>query len=390
MKKFFLVLICLLFIGCEKKVDFESLSIEEKVNYKLENMTLDEKIAQMLVVYYVGSNYDDTLKSVITEVKPGGFILMENNITTYENTLNLVKSMQKDSEIPMLITIDNEGGNVQRFTNISDLEVSDVPSMYNVGLKNDKTLAYNIGKLMALELRTIGVNVDFAPVLDVFSNPNNKVIGNRAFSSDANIVSTLGLSVGKGLEDNKVMACYKHFPGHGNTDVDSHYNMPVINKSLEELYDEELIPFKNAIDNGASMIMIGHINMPKISNDDKPASLSYEIVTNLLKKELNYKGLVITDALNMGALKNTYTDKEIYVHAINAGVDLLLMPNGSRNAIKYIKEAIDSNDVKLSQIDESVKKILTYKYKYLSDNYLDKSYLNSTEHQKILEVFKED
>lgn len=390
MKKFFLVLICLLFIGCEKKVDFESLSIEEKVNYKLENMTLDEKIAQMLVVYYVGSNYDDTLKSVITEVKPGGFILMENNITTYENTLNLVKSMQKDSEIPMLITIDNEGGNVQRFTNISDLEVSDVPSMYNVGLKNDKNLAYNIGKLMALELRTIGVNVDFAPVLDVFSNPNNKVIGNRAFSSDANIVSTLGLSVGKGLEDNKVMACYKHFPGHGNTDVDSHYDMPVINKSLEELYDEELIPFKNAIDNGASMIMIGHINMPKISNDDKPASLSYEIVTNLLKKELNYKGLVITDALNMGALKNTYTDKEIYVHAINAGVDLLLMPNGSRNAIKYIKEAIDSNDIKLSQIDESVKKILTYKYKYLSDNYLDKSYLNSTEHQKILEVFKED
>lgn len=390
MKKFFLVLICLLFIGCEKKVDFESLSIEEKVNYKLENMTLDEKIAQMLVVYYVGSNYDDTLKSVITEVKPGGFILMENNITTYENTLNLVKSMQKDSEIPMLITIDNEGGNVQRFTNISDLEVSDVPSMYNVGLKNDKTLAYNIGKLMALELRTIGVNVDFAPVLDVFSNPNNKVIGNRAFSSDANIVSTLGLSVGKGLEDNKVMACYKHFPGHGNTDVDSHYDMPVINKSLEELYDEELIPFKNAIDNGASMIMIGHINMPKISNDDKPASLSYEIVTNSLKNELNYKGLVITDALNMGALKNTYTDKEIYVHAINAGVDLLLMPNGSRNAIKYIKEAIDSNDVKLSQIDESVKKILTYKYKYLSDNYLDKSYLNSTEHQKILEVFKED
>ena len=390
MKKFFLVLICLLFIGCEKKVDFESLSIEEKVNYKLENMTLDEKIAQMLVVYYVGSNYDDTLKSVITEVKPGGFILMENNITTYENTLNLVKSMQKDSEIPMLITIDNEGGNVQRFTNISDLEVSDVPSMYNVGLKNDKTLAYNIGKLMALELRTIGVNVDFAPVLDVFSNPNNKVIGNRSFSSDANIVSTLGLSVGKGLEDNKVMACYKHFPGHGNTDVDSHYDMPVINKSLEELYDEELIPFKNAIDNGASMIMIGHINMPKISNDDKPASLSYEIVTNLLKNELNYKGLVITDALNMGALKNTYTDKEIYVHAINAGVDLLLMPNGSRNAIKYIKEAIDSNDVKVSQIDESVKKILTYKYKYLSDNYLDKSYLNSTEHQKILEVFKED
>ena len=390
MKKFFLVLICLLFIGCEKKVDFESLSIEEKVNYKLENMTLDEKIAQMLVVYYVGSNYDDTLKSVITEVKPGGFILMENNITTYENTLNLVKSMQKDSEIPMLITIDNEGGNVQRFTNISDLEVSDVPSMYNVGLKNDKTLAYNIGKLMALELRTIGVNVDFAPVLDVFSNPNNKVIGNRAFSSDANIVSTLGLSVGKGLEDNKVMACYKHFPGHGNTDVDSHYDMPVINKSLEELYDEELIPFKNAIDNGASMIMIGHINMPKISNDDKPASLSYEIVTNSLKNELNYKGLVITDALNMGALKNTYTDKEIYVHAINAGVDLLLMPNGSRNAIKYIKEAIDSNDVKVSQIDESVKKILTYKYKYLSDNYLDKSYLNSTEHQKILEVFKED
>ena len=390
MKKFFLVLICLLFIGCEKKVDFESLSIEEKVNYKLENMTLDEKIAQMLVVYYVGSNYDDTLKSVITEVKPGGFILMENNITTYENTLNLVKSMQKDSEIPMLITIDNEGGNVQRFTNISDLEVSDVPAMYNVGLKNDKNLAYNIGKLMALELRTIGVNVDFAPVLDVFSNPNNKVIGNRAFSSDANIVSTLGLSVGKGLEDNKVMACYKHFPGHGNTDVDSHYDMPVINKSLEELYDEELIPFKNAIDNGASMIMIGHINMPKISNDDKPASLSYEIVTNLLKNELNYKGLVITDALNMGALKNTYTDKEIYVHAINAGVDLLLMPNGSRNAIKYIKEAIDSNDVKVSQIDESVKKILTYKYKYLSDNYLDKSYLNSTEHQKILEVFKED
>ena len=391
MKKKFIILfifIITILTGCSnnKKVsnkDFEKLSIEEKVNYKMDNLSIDEKIAQMLIVYYIGDEYDENLSNIIKEVKPGGFILMSDNITTYDRTLNFVKGMQNDSDIPMIISTDEEGGSVQRIKEIRDISVTDIPYMYYLGQTKDKNLAYKVGEIIANELRTIGVNLTYAPVMDIYSNPNNIVIGKRSFGSDPNTVYDMATSLKNGIEDNLVNTCIKHFPGHGDTETDSHFEIPIINKTLDELENSDLLPFIKSI-NDTNMIMVGHIALPKITNSSIPASLSKEIVTDLLKNKYNYKGLVITDALNMRSLTNNYSDKEIYTMAINAGVDLLLMPNGSKNAIKYIKEAIDDEEIDINTINESVRKILTYKYSNIKENYLDKSYLNKSEYSNVL------
>ena len=390
MKKKFIILfifIITILTGCSnnKKVsnkDFEKLSIEEKVNYKMDNLSIDEKIAQMLIVYYIGDEYDENLSNIIKEVKPGGFILMSDNITTYDRTLNFVKGMQNDSDIPMIISTDEEGGSVQRIKGIRDISVTDIPYMYYLGQTKDKNLAYKVGEIIANELRTIGVNLTYAPVMDIYSNPNNNVIGKRSFGSDPNTVYDMATSLKNGIEDNLVNTCIKHFPGHGDTETDSHFEIPIINKTLDELENSDLLPFIKSI-NDTNMIMVGHIALPKITNSSIPASLSKEIVTDLLKNKYNYKGLVITDALNMRSLTDNYSDKEIYTMAINAGVDLLLMPNGSKNAIKYIKEAIDDEEIDINTINESVRKILTYKYSNIKENYLDKSYLNKSEYSNV-------
>lgn len=378
----FFLFILVLLVGCgstktnvtkEKKI-----SIEDKVKQKMEKMTLEQKIAQMLVVYYTNDTVDDSLKETLKKYNLGGFILMKDNITTFDKTKKFVDDLQKNSDIPMIISIDQEGGKVQRLELLEDIKPTYIPSMYELGETNDKELAYQVGKVTAEELRTIGVNVVYAPVLDIYSNKDNEVIGTRSFGTTPEQVSDMAISYAKGLEENGVIATYKHFPGHGDTSTDSHYDLPVINKSYDELKNFELIPFKKAIENDAKIIMIGHLNITSIDNE--PSSLSKKIITDVLYKDLGYKGLVITDALNMGAITNNYTDEEIYTKTINAGTDLLLMPNGSKKTIEYIKKNISEE-----RINKSVEKILKFKYTYLT-NYktLDKSYLNSKEHQDII------
>jgi len=388
MKKFAIVLFIFslisIFSGCflmlTKEKDFEKMTVEEKVKYRMKNMTLDEKIAQMLVVYYTNDTVDSNLESILQEVKPGGFILMKENITTYNQTKQFVDDLTKNSEIPMIISIDQEGGMVQKLAGIQDVEVTNIPDMYDLGSMKDPDLAYETGKVMAEELRTIGVNVVYAPVLDIYSNPLNTVIGKRSFGSDPQTVSDMAQQVAKGLEENGVIPTFKHFPGHGDTEVDSHVSLPVVGKTYDELSSLELIPFKNAISKDAKIIMVGHIALPEITGDNTPASLSKEIVTNILKEKLGYRGLVITDALNMGAVTKNYSKEEIYTKAIDAGVDLILMPSGSKQAIEFIRKNISEE-----RIDESVEKILTFKYTYLDqDNRLDKSYLGSEEHKDVI------
>lgn len=374
-------IVFILFItGCNnKKLD------QEKII--LDSLSLEEKIAQMLIIYHPSNEYNEKIKSIIKELKPGGFILMNNNISTYDKTLNLVTSMQNDSEIPMIIAIDQEGGSVQRLKSISDVEVTDIPYMYYLGQTNNKDLAYSVGKIMAEQLRTIGVNLTFAPVMDIYTNINNTVIGKRSFGSDAETVYNMATALKKGIEDNGINTCIKHFPGHGATKTDSHISLPIVNKTIKELETSDLIPFTKSIKN-TNMIMIGHIALPNIIGDNTPSSISKEIITSLLKEKYNYQGLVVTDALNMKALTNNYTYKQIYIMAINAGVDLLLMPNDPQKAIDYIKEAIINKEIDENIINESVYKILKYKNNNIKNNYLDKSYLNKKEYENILRQIK--
>lgn len=376
-----LLLSSTIFIISDKKQNVSSdMSIEEQVEYTMENMTLEQKIAQMLVVYYLNDVVDENLINSLQNNTFGGFILTKPNITTYEKTKKFVEDLQANSSIPLIISIDQEGGSVQRLNYLEDINPTNIPYMYDLGKTNDEELAYQVGKLMAEELKTIGVNVVYAPVMDIYSNPENTVIGKRSFGESENVVSTMAISLAKGLEDNGIIATYKHFPGHGDTSVDSHYDLPIINKTYDELKNMELKTFTKAIDNQAKIIMVGHIALPDITGDDVPASLSKTIITDILKEDMGYQGLIITDALNMGALTNNYSYEEIYVQAINAGVDLLLMPDSSKNAIQYIK-----NNISEERINESVKKILTFKYTYLSEqNTLDKSYLGNDEHKEII------
>lgn len=367
--------------------DKETLSpLEKKVNEKLESMSLEEKIGQMLIISYRSGEMDDTLKSALVNNKPGGFILFAENFTTYDKTLNLIKSIKETADIPMFMSVDQEGGTVQRLKSLSDVQATKIPAMFDVGKTGDSDIAYQIGGVIGEELKVFGINVDFAPVLDVVESRNQSFIGSRSFGTTPDLVSEMGIQLGKGLEDKGVIPVYKHFPGHGSTTTDSHYDLPVINKTKDELMEKELIPFKNAIGEGADIIMIGHLAIPKITNDKTPASLSKILITDLLKTELNYQGLVVTDALNMGALTKNYKESEIYEMAINAGVDLLLMPKSSSSAMSSIKASIANGKISEDQINNSVRKILTLKYSKLTeDNYLDKSYLASSEHQKIIE-----
>ena len=384
MKKIIVFVLILLLAGCSnikesvKEVKKETIK-KDKIDIMLENMSIEEKIAQMLIIEYDSDYVDDNLKSFLNSTPPGGFILMKENITTFDKTRQFVSDLKENSRIPLIISIDEEGGSVQRLKYLMDARVSDIPFMYNVGLTNNYDFAYNIGKIIAEEIRTIGVNVNFAPVIDIYSNLNNTVIGKRSFGSDAEIVSNMAVRFTKGLEDNGVIGVYKHFPGHGDTDIDSHEALPIINKSLDDLKSFELVPFKSAVKAGAKMIMVGHIAIPEVTHDNTPASLSKEVI-DILKNDLNYNGLIVTDALNMGAISDNYSNEEAYIKAIEAGNDLLLIPSDGINTINIIKDKVS-----LDRINESARKILKFKYDYLDkDNFLDKSYLGSEEHAKII------
>lgn len=354
--------------------------LDEKVLQALSSMTLEEKIGQMLILYETHSEVNEEVKTLFNEIKPGGIILNKENITTYTNTKRYIEEIKTLSKFPLIVSIDQEGGRVQRLQLLKDITPTNLPSMFEIGKTQDVSLSYEVGKILAEQVKTLGINVVYAPVCDIVTNKENTGIGTRSFGNSPTLVSSMCTNFAKGIEEEKVIATYKHFPGHGDTTTDSHTSLPIIKKNLEELENFELIPFKEAINENAKIIMVGHIAFPNITNDLTPASLSKTIITDILKKKLNYNGLVITDALNMKALTDNYTDDEIYTMAINAGVDLLLMPNNPHKAIQIIKETINEE-----RINESVAKILRFKFTYLENiEILDSSHLNQNSYQDIL------
>ena len=358
--------------------------LDEKVNEIISNLTLEEKIAQMLIISTNETKMSEKLKSELESV--GGIILFSKNITTYDQTLNFINDIKSTAKIPMFISVDEEGGKVQRLTSLKDIKLKSIPSMFYVGKKNNEELSYNVGKLLAERLRALGFNMDFAPVVDVIDSEDNKVIGTRSFSTDESVVSNMAFNLYTGLMDNNVIGVYKHFPGHGYANGDSHLGLPVIDKTKEKLLNVDLVPYKEAIEKGLEVIMVAHLSLPKITNDNTPSSLSKEIVTDLLRNELHFNGVVITDGLNMKALTNNYSEKEIYERAINAGVDILLIPVSSKSAIEKIKSSISEGIIDENRINESVKRILKLKYKYLnSEELLPKEILTNSETLNVID-----
>ncbi|MDO5481225.1 MAG: glycoside hydrolase family 3 protein [Candidatus Saccharibacteria bacterium] len=348
--------------------------LAEKV---LKNLTLDQKIGQMLIIRNRYTKMTPEFAAEISDLKPGGYIIFNENITTLAETKKLISDSREKIEaanlitledgttlkIPAFISTDQEGGSVQRLQSVSDYPPEYIPPMSEI---DSTDTAYKTGQLLAEECKNIGLNLDFAPVADIFSNPQNTVIGNRAFGTDKNTVADMSTALARGLRDSDIIPVFKHFPGHGDTITDSHQSLPIVTKSLDELEGNELYPFKKAIESGAEMIMVAHIALPNITGDYTPASLSPKIITDLLKTQLNYSGLVITDGLDMGALTNNYSGTKIAIKAVIAGADLLLTPVSPLEAKSAILSAVKDGTISESRIDKSVQKILELKLRRLN------------------------
>ena len=249
----------------------------------LYNMSLKEKIGQMIMI-----DYRDTLEmnveldDVLKKYSPGGFILFKSNIQNYNQTKKLLSDIKQSSDIPVMVSADQEGGRVQRLDERVGFDT--IPPMGEIGITMNEEEVFNLGKKMGEELKNIGVDMDMAPVLDVFSNPENRVIADRAFGTNSDIVKRLAMALSKGLQEEKIIPVGKHFPGHGDTIKDSHVDLPIITKDLEELKRLELVPFVEAIDKKIPGLMIGHLAVPKITGDNNPASLSKVMINDLLRK----------------------------------------------------------------------------------------------------------
>ena len=372
--------ICLLTIilslnGCNNKDTIESINLNKQnetidiIKEEIESMTLDEKIGQIITVGIDGYTINDKTKELIVDKKVGGIILFKDNINDSNQLLQLInniKNINSKNKIPLFISIDEEGGRVSRLPK----EIKKLPSNEVIGNINDKELAYDIGKTIGYSLKSFGFNMDFTPVLDINSNSKNTVIGDRSFSSNKNIVANLGVSEINGFKSRNIISVAKHFPGHGDTDIDSHYKLPIINKTLDELKEVEFVPFKNAIEENVPSIMVSHILLPEI-DDINPASMSKTIITDILRKNLKFDGLIVTDDMTMGAITNNFDISEACIKSINAGADLLLICHGYEtevDVINNIKDAVDKGIISIDRINESVYRILSLKYSYKINN----------------------
>lgn len=355
-------------LGCESTLNdiektYKNKSIEDFVN----KMTLDEKIGQMIVAGFNGTDVNEELINLVNTNKVGGVILFKRNIETSEQLKKLNNNIDGlNKEIPLFISVDEEGGRVNRLP--SDME--NFPSAREVGLKIDKDYAYNNGKSIGESLKVTGFNMNYAPVLDIFSNPKNTVIGDRAFGSDVETVSTMGIATMKGIEEEGIISVIKHFPGHGDTSVDSHYGLPIVYKTLEELENFELIPFKKAIKEGCKAIMVSHILLDKIDKQN-PSSMSETVVTDILREQLGFDGVVITDDMEMGAITENFTVEDACVQSIIAGCDIVLIGSGNEsiyNTIQAIKDSILNGKITEERINESVVRIIKLKNEYFKMN----------------------
>ncbi|GGF68837.1 glycoside hydrolase family 3 [Paenibacillus albidus] len=332
-------------------------------------MTLEDKIGQMLLVGIDGTQPDPETQRMIAEDKVGGIILYADNIKGLDGMVSLVNALKqsnKSNPVPLFMSVDQEGGKVSRMP----AEYASIPANGKVGRTNDPQSARMMGSLLARQVLAAGFNMNFAPVLDINSNPDNPVIGDRSFGSNAPLVTKLGIAEMKGIESEGVVPVVKHFPGHGDTSVDSHLELPVVNKTAAELSKLEWLPFQAAIKENAAAVMVAHILFPQLDKD-KPASLSPIIIGEQLRGVMGYQGVVITDDLTMGAILKNYDLAEAAVDTVQAGSDILLIAHEYSNERK-VREAlllsVRNGTIAESRIDESVNRILSLKARYaLSD-----------------------
>ncbi|MFT3846417.1 MAG: glycoside hydrolase family 3 N-terminal domain-containing protein [Lacibacter sp.] len=326
----------------------------------MQTLNKDERIAQLMIIRAHSNLGPAHINHVIEQIQKynvGGLCFFQGGPVRQANLTNYYQSISKT---PLLITIDGEWGLGMRLDSVIPLQ-----RQLMLGAVNDAAIAYQYGRLIGEQCRRMGIQVNFAPVVDVNNNPYNPVINDRSFGEDRFKVALFGVQCMKGMQDMGVMACAKHFPGHGDTETDSHFDLPVINKSKTQLDSLELFPFREMIENNVGSIMIGHLYIPAIDNTQNVAtSLSYNNVTKLLREELQFKGLTFTDALEMQGVKKFFPDGQASAQSLIAGNDLLCLPADIPAAIKKIKKAIKQKKLSWDEINSRVERVLMAKYLY--------------------------
>jgi beta-N-acetylhexosaminidase len=323
-----------------------------------------EKIGQLFMIGFTGTSVTPDLAEFLEEYQPGGVILFSRNLESIDQIVELTNTLQQHSRrSPLLISIDQEGGRVSRlpkgFTVFPPCEL--------FGRCHSSELAYAAAATIAKELRAVGINMNMAPVLDVDSNPDNPVIGDRAFGATPDLVSELGLVTAAGLQENRVIACGKHFPGHGDTNADSHKELPVVEAPRERLERVELPPFRRAAEARIASMMTAHV-LYKALDDRLPATLSPDIITGVLRRALQYEGVVLTDDLEMQAIAGHYGVGDAAIRAVMAGCDVVLICKDRDHqiaAFEAVAKAADSGIIPSDRVDQSIARVQRLKRRYL-------------------------
>ncbi len=363
---------------------FSALGEEDPIALRIKGMDLREKVGQLFVIRpdalegrFGPAELEDNSITGTTKVTDemretyerypcAGFAVFRKNILSPSQLRAFVEKLRGIGTIPALAAIDEEGGRIARIANHpAGFGVAKFPSMAAIARTGDPANAFAAGKTIGEYLRAYGFDVDFAPVADVNTNPLNPVIGDRAFGDDPQTAAPMVQAVIRGLHESGVAACVKHFPGHGDTATDTHTGYAETLKTWDELRDCEMVPFRAGIAAGADLVMTAHIAAPNVTGTGVPATMSYTILTEKLREEMGFEGLIVTDALSMGAIRSQYSSSQACVACILAGADLLLMPYDYFEAFDGVVRAVENGEIPESRIDESVYRVLRFKQAYM-------------------------
>lgn len=337
----------------------------------LARMTPEEKICQLLVVTPEAltgqssvTEFNDEAQDSLAQYPVGGLIFFSSNLDSADQTRSMLSDITEKARtltVPgIFLGVDEEGGSVSR---AAGLGVTEYEDMRVYGEAGDTNAAYDIGLTLGSQLKELGFNLDFAPVADVLTNEENTVVADRSFGSDPELVSSMVSMEVTGFEEAGILCAPKHFPGHGSTSDDTHEGLASTDRTLEELRECDFLPFQAAMESGAPMIMVGHMTMTELASD-APASMSQRIVSGLLREELDYDGIIITDAIDMDAISELYTAPEAVVQALAAGCDMVLCPSDLPGVVAAVQSAVSDGTISQDDIDQSVLRILSAKSRY--------------------------
>lgn len=344
-----------------------------KASAYLKNMSVEEKVGQLFVLnleqldsskgsYYEWKKCSKQMEKSIKEHNIGGVIMFSRNIGTRKQTKKLIKNLKQYAPVPMFVTVDEEGGEVARIAGNPDMKTSSFPTMEEVGKKKDTDYVNKMGQTIGNDIKKLGFNVDFAPVADVKTSNLNLEIGSRSFGSDPEKVAGMVKAFVQGLQSANVSATLKHFPGQGSSKGDTHIENVNIDSSIAALRKIDFVPFEEGIKAGADFVMVSHISVSRVTETAQPASMSELIMKTILREELGFEGVIITDAMDMASITDKYSAQEAAIGAFEAGADIILMPTDFEEAYQAVLSAIKEGEVGMDRLDESVQRILTVKF----------------------------